>query len=654
MPAASHDNQSNHDLLNSTGTLHRQPDRSRLLPSWWKQGREADKGPQNRRIRHFHGLSLRNLRVVASAPKKTNDDYGRTTSSHSLLLGAKDDAYTKLESQSSHEAGVLADTTPSAKEDRLSNSSNGYAPQQKRPSLAHARKRRSTLIWAGKTPEVRQRKLEDVIGNSMPDTWFSLHCDDGVLEEPVYVSEVVPEAMNPNYRYFDLNAAGPLISRLDELTIKVWAKTKSMVNYELLVEQKVKLSCLQYLGKSVHIFFFSSPLDSSEETVLLTCPFKLEELHFQLPHNCLVLYLTDGIYTVRKSSTPLHQSPTPAPSSFEQHAKATIPDEFSKQASSYDALMRLSSLDECIQDALRTREKLASRINTILAEHKEHRDLTNQVSETKGSLASLGRYVAAEKKQLKLSQRTRTSQVENLKARREAISAGHLAHQRAREYLDGASVKLKACKLLIHKCSEEIQGQRRRICDDLTRIYPIEPILHQPPKSLRFTIRSLALPNSTFFSTSTSSSSTSSTSSSSSSSSSSTTVDETTISASLGSVSQLLHLLSLYLSLPLPYPLHPQLSTSVIQDPISSQLQGSRIFPLYSRGTVQFRFEYAVFLLNKNIESLLARQGVRVLDLRHTLPNLKYLLFVLSEGRKEVDDGPGSQRGGKERGGLGR
>ena len=59
---------------------------------------------------------------------------------------------------------------------------------------------------------------------------------------------------NPNYRYFDLNIAGPSISRLDELTIKVWAKTKSMVHYELLVEQHIKLSSLQYLGKSVHIF----------------------------------------------------------------------------------------------------------------------------------------------------------------------------------------------------------------------------------------------------------------------------------------------------------------------------------------------------------------------------------------------------------------
>lgn len=132
------------------------------------------------------------------------------TSNTSILWGnpsteshaPKHDSSTK-EYQSSNEAVLPA--TPS-KEDTTS---NGYA--QKRPSLANTRKRRSTLIWAGKTPEVRQRKLEDVISNSMADTWFSLHC--GVIEgeggeyhvfypsilrhelEPVYVSEVVPEAM---------------------------------------------------------------------------------------------------------------------------------------------------------------------------------------------------------------------------------------------------------------------------------------------------------------------------------------------------------------------------------------------------------------------------------------------------------------------------
>lgn len=39
----------------------------------------------------------------------------------------------------------------------------------------------------------------------------------------------------------------------------------------------------------------------------------------------------------------------------------------------------------------------------------------------------------------------------------------------------------------------------------------------------------------------------------------------------------------------------------------------------------------------------MARQGLKMLDVRHTLPNLKYLLYVLTAGRKEV---PGRKVGG--------
>jgi len=85
---------------------------------------------------------------------------------------------------------------------------------------------------------------------------------------------------------------------------------------------------------------------------------------------------------------------------------------------------------------------------------------------------------------------------------------------------------------------------------------------------------------------------------------------------------------------PIPYPVKPYLSHSVIQDPISVSLP-QRTFPLYPVN-VQSRFEYGVFLLNKDIEFLMNRRGLRVLDIRHTLPNLKYLLYVLTAGTSEL------------------
>lgn len=77
-------------------------------------------------------------------------------------------------------------------------------------------------------------------------------------------------------------------------------------------------------------------------------------------------------------------------------------------------------------------------------------------------------------------------------------------------------------------------------------------------------------------------------------------------------------------------------------------------FPLYTKGVERYRFEYAVFLLNKNIDIVSLSSGrvreilgirshmtdtylqmmqdanIRLVDARHTLPNLKALLLTLS------------------------
>lgn len=110
-------------------------------------------------------------------------------------------------------------------------------------------RRRSTLNWSNATPGVRQKKLEDVTGGRLADTWFSLHCPG--ISEPIYVSEIVQKAMNPSFRFFDINAYGPFVTRCDELTIKYWAKTEKMDGYILLIELQLYLRSLQFIGKSV-------------------------------------------------------------------------------------------------------------------------------------------------------------------------------------------------------------------------------------------------------------------------------------------------------------------------------------------------------------------------------------------------------------------
>jgi hypothetical protein len=101
------------------------------------------------------------------------------------------------------------------------------------------------------------------------------------------------------------------------------------------------------------------------------------------------------------------------------------------------------------------------------------------------------------------------------------------------------------------------------------------------------------------------------------------------VSSALGLIGQVVGLMSVYLDTPIHYPIATAGSRSIIQDSISV-MSGPRIFPLYSKGVEVYRFEYAIFLLNKNIEQLMNNFGITVLDIRNTLPNLKNLLVTMS------------------------
>lgn len=286
--------------------------------------------------------------------------------------------------------------------------------------------------------------------------------------------------------------------------------------------------------------------------------------------------------------------------------------------------MRLSNLDDCIQDALSTREKLATQIKHLLSEQQQALDTINFASQAQESLAATKRSVLTSRKALKSAQTRRDDLQASLQARRAAIESGTLSQEKAQSYLASAQMDLSSRACLHQSMEAEVAGQIRRICEDVLRIYPIDPV---PQKPLLFTIRSIPLPNAT------------------SPSLSSPEADPAATAAALALVAHVVHLLSFYLSTPIPYPPTMHGSTSSILDPISTTLHSipGRIFPLYQKGAVPFRFEYAVFLLNTDIELLMSRQGLRMVDQRHTLPNLKYLLYVLTAGKGEL---PARKRGG--------
>ena len=417
----------------------------------------------------------------------------------------------------------------------------------------------------------------------MADSWFSLHCNG--IDSPVHISEVVENATNPSFRSFDLNMCGPLVSRLDELTLRLWAKPTAEDEYVLLVELQLHLQSLQFLGKS------------------------LDSFHQPLPSNSILFHFSDGVYANLTEIPPARTSLPAGSSAYAPTDGTALP------TSSYDALMRLANLDECIQDALATREKLESQITSILQDNQHAMTATSEASRAQDKLALTRNAVHTERRQLRMAAKRKEELISSINARKEAMHLGRTTQEKFRSHLPDAQHKLASSAKLLEQNTEEAKGQIRRISEDLLTIYPIEPIPNEP---LAFSIAGLALPNSQFED-----------------------INREAVAAALGFTAHLVHLLSFYLSIPVPYPIKPYLSNSLIHDPVSASLP-QRTYPLHPVN-VHYRFEYAVFLLNKDIEVLLNKQGMRAFDIRHTLPNLKYLLYVLTAGTAEI---PARKAGG--------
>lgn len=444
---------------------------------------------------------------------------------------------------------------------------------------SHDKHRRGTMPWSDMSLGIRKSRIEDIPKYKMADTWFSLHCAD--IEHPVYVSEVVPKSVNPDFNTFDLNACGPLVSRSDIIMLKCWAKTDSMPDYVLLLELNLNTKSLQYIGKA------------------------LEDFHHPFPTNCVIFRFADGLYANLTDAVPV-ESPVAPPKKARDGAEIT---------SSYDALMRLANLDDCIQDALATRVKLESQINTILHNHQTDFGILNRTCQAQENLSSVKKATSTAKKQLRQSFTRKNEIVESLRTRRDAMLNGRSAQKRSHTFLSEAQTTMSSSEILLKQNTDDSTGQIRRICEDLLSIYSIEPI---PGKPLVFTIVGTPLPNSSFED-----------------------INKEPVAAALGYTAQLVYMLSFYLSIPLPYPIQPYLSSSYINDPISVGLP-QRTFPLYPVN-IHYRFEYGVFLLNKDIGYMMDRMGLRILDIRHTLPNIKYLLYVLTAGTGEL---PARKAGG--------
>lgn len=202
---------------------------------------------------------------------------------------------------------------------------------------------------------------------------------------------------------------------------------------------------------------------------------------------------------------------------------------------------------------------------------------------------------------------------DSLETRRKRIAAASDWLRSQRASLERDRVGLNIDKSVLASVKMSLMQRRAHLVLDLASIFPVESV---DAATLLFSICGLALPNASVdvrpFATMLQYR-----------------MDDDSMASALGYVAQATALLAAYLAVPLYYPLRCVGSRSLVQDPIS-QIKGSKIFPLYSKGVDRYRYDYALFLLNKDIEQLMIESGIVVLDIRQTLPNLKTLYLTLS------------------------
>jgi UV radiation resistance-associated gene protein len=538
-------------------------------------------GPQNRRLRHLHGVSLRNLDTSAHPSRFrgktiTDDDAPYNLDTPTKRALRNESGSLGHSASFSNLATAKKEHPRTPKKATTLYDQDGKSPI--RPGGSRLR-RRSTLHWSTASPRARQQKLEDLAVHRLADVWFSVHIKG--LQDPIYISEVMERSMNPTFAFFDLDGMSPRVGRSDECILRIWAQDGVQEDYALLLELKMNLRSLQFIGKN------------------------LEDFHHPLPQNCVLLHLSDGIYTSFTDLPGNESGPAVLGEQTSTH---------SENGSSFEALMQLANLDDCIQDALKVREKLEEDVSALLSESQIQRNRRQLLAERQENLAAMKSATSSLTRQKSQAAKRREEVQKSLQMRRDTVQACE-SDDEIRRGKASSSKTARDMKVDLQRTSEQSQGQVRRIGETLLTIFPIEALKN---KALQFSIRNIYLPNSAFDDT-----------------------NRDEVAAALGFTAQLTHQLSLYLSTPLPYPIAANGSESTIQDPISMSM-AQRKYPLHPIN-VAYKFEYGVFLLNKDIEFMMCKAGLRVLDIRHTLPNLKYLLYVLTAGSGEL---PARKAGG--------
>ncbi|XP_069327093.1 UV radiation resistance-associated gene protein isoform X1 [Eulemur rufifrons] len=408
---------------------------------------------------------------------------------------------------------------------------------------------------------IAARNIVNRNGHQLLDTYFTLHlCNTEKIYKEFYRSEVIKNSLNPTWRSLDF---GIMPDHLDTsvscFVVKIWGGKENA--YQLLIEWKVCLDGLKYLGQQIHA----------------------------RNQNEIIFGLNDGYY-----GAPFeHKGYSNAQKNILLHVDQNC------VRNSYDvfSLLRLHRAQCAIKQTQVTVQKIGKEIEEKLRLTSTSNELKKQNECLQLKILVLQNELERQKKALGREVALLHKQQIALQDKGSAFSTEHLKLQLQKESLNELRKECTAKRELFLKTNAQLTIRCRQLLSELSYIYPIDLNEHKD-----YFVCGVKLPNSEDFQAK----------------------DDGSIAVALGYTAHLVSMISFFLQVPLRYPIIHKGSRSTIKDNINDKLtEKEREFPLYPKGGEKLQFDYGVYLLNKNIAQLRYQHGLGTPDLRQTLPNLK-------------------------------
>ncbi|NP_001090158.1 UV radiation resistance associated L homeolog [Xenopus laevis] len=411
---------------------------------------------------------------------------------------------------------------------------------------------------------IAARNIVNKNGYRLLDTYFTLHlCDEKKIYREFYKSEVVKDSLNPTWRSLDF---GLMPDRLDTsvscFVVRIWGGKNDV--WRLLIEWKVNLDGLRYIGPQIHA---SNP-------------------------NEIIFGLNDGYYGAAFESKNHSESQR---NSHLQVDQSTV-----RNSYGVFSLLRLHRAQCAIKQTQVTVLKIGKEIEEKLRLTSSSNELKKESECLRLKILVLQDELERQKKSLGREMEMLQKERKLLNDRRNVFNVDREKLQKQNESLSELRKECTAKREQFLKTNAQFTIRCRQLLSELSYIYPIDA-----PDQKDYFICGVKLPNSEDFQAK----------------------DDGSVAVALGYTAHLVSMISFFLQIPLRYPILHKGSRSAIKDNINDKLtEKEREFPLYPKGGEKLQFEYGVYLLNKNIAQLRYQYALGTPDLRQTLPNLKTFL----------------------------